>query len=229
MRKKNGKMSEDLLRTIDQIAMQAMMVEAGDVMTLGSILEKIESVEKITLEKGPKPVGIISEAIKKLVEKLILGEVPEPPKGLELPGTGLRMIQEKISQPDPSKPLAGEDSFWKAMAAMIQEEKLAVVGAAEVPPGQPQEGSGDSGMDIQLCNDFISEGLEHLDFIELNIINLEQSPEDRECINAIFRPFHTIKGVSGFLNLIEDGQRCGRRHDYGGWTGGVNPGHSWPL
>ena len=77
-------MSEDLLKTIDQIAMQAMMVEAGDVMTLGSILEKIESVEKITLEKGPKPVGTISEAIKKLVEKLILGEVPEPPKGLEL-------------------------------------------------------------------------------------------------------------------------------------------------
>ena len=82
-------MSEDLLKTIAQIAMQAMMVEAGDVMTLGSILEKIESVEKITLEKGPKPAGIISEAIKKLVEKLILGEVPEPPKGLELLGTGL--------------------------------------------------------------------------------------------------------------------------------------------
>jgi len=203
MRKKNGKMSEDLLKTIEQIAIQAMMVEAGDVMTLGSILEKVESVEKITLEKGPKPVGIISEAIKKLVEKLILGEVPEPPKGLELLGTGLRMIQEKISQPDPSKPLAGEDSFWKAMAAMIQEEKLATIGSAEVPPGQPQEGSGDSGMDIQLCNDFISEALEHLDSIELNIINLEQSPEDRECINAIFRPFHTIKGVSGFLNLKE--------------------------
>jgi two-component system chemotaxis sensor kinase CheA len=203
MPKKNGKMSEDLLKTIDQIAMQAMMVEADDVMTLGSILERIESVEKITLEKGPKPVGAISQAIKKLVEKLILGEVPEPPKGLELLGSGLRMIQEKISQPDPSKPLAGEDSFWKAMASMIQEEKLAVTASPEAPPAQPPAGSGDSGMDIQLCNDFISEALEHLDSIELNIINLEQSPEDRECINAIFRPFHTIKGVAGFLNLKE--------------------------
>ena len=135
MPKKNGKMSEDLLKTIDQIAMQAMMVEADDVMTLGSILERIESVEKITLEKGPKPVGAISQAIKKLVEKLILGEVPEPPKGLELLGSGLRMIQEKISQPDPSKPLAGEDSFWKAMASMIQEEKLAVTASAGSPSG----------------------------------------------------------------------------------------------
>jgi two-component system chemotaxis sensor kinase CheA len=45
--------------------------------------------------------------------------------------------------------------------------------------------------------------MEHLESIELNIINLEQSPDDKECINAIFRPFHTIKGVSGFLNLQE--------------------------
>jgi len=203
MPKKKEKLSEDLLKTIDQIAMQAMMVEADDVMTLGSLLEKIESVEKITLEKGPKPVGTISEALKKLVEKLILGEIPDPPKGLELLGSGLRMIQEMVSRPDPSRPLAGEDSFWKAMASMVQEEKIVSGGSAEAPPAHPQEGSGDSGMDIQLCNDFISEALEHLDSIELNIINLEQSPEDRECINAIFRPFHTIKGVSGFLNLKE--------------------------
>ena len=54
MRKKNGKISEDLLKTVEQIAMQAMMVEAGDVMTLGSILEKIESVEKVTLGEGPE-------------------------------------------------------------------------------------------------------------------------------------------------------------------------------
>jgi chemotaxis protein histidine kinase CheA len=45
--------------------------------------------------------------------------------------------------------------------------------------------------------------MEHLETIEINLINLEQAPEDKECINAIFRPFHTIKGVSGFLNLQE--------------------------
>jgi two-component system chemotaxis sensor kinase CheA len=52
-----------------------------------------------------------------------------------------------------------------------------------------------------LFNDFVSEATEHLESIELNLINLEQAPDDKECINAIFRPFHTIKGVSGFLNL----------------------------
>ena len=32
-------------------------------------------------------------------------------------------------------------------------------------------------------------------------MNLEQDPENQDCVNAIFRPFHSIKGVAGFLNL----------------------------
>jgi two-component system chemotaxis sensor kinase CheA len=133
-----------------------------------------------------------------LVEKLILAEVPEPNKGLELLGSGLRMIQEKISQPDPSKPLAGEESFWKAMASIIEEEKPAAPGSAQIPPAQPQEASGDSGTDIQLCNDFISEALEHLDSIELNIINLEQFPEDRTVSTPYSDPFIPSRVFQGF-------------------------------
>jgi two-component system chemotaxis sensor kinase CheA len=32
-------------------------------------------------------------------------------------------------------------------------------------------------------------------------LTLEYNPEDRDYINAIFRPFHSIKGVASFLNL----------------------------
>ena len=53
----------------------------------------------------------------------------------------------------------------------------------------------------ELYRDFITEAKEHLDSIEVNIVTLEQNPEDKETINAIFRSFHTIKGVSGFLGL----------------------------
>jgi len=55
--------------------------------------------------------------------------------------------------------------------------------------------------DDSLLRDFIVEGLEYIDEIEVNLLNLEQDPENQECINAIFRPFHSIKGVAGFLNL----------------------------
>ena len=47
------------------------------------------------------------------------------------------------------------------------------------------------------------EAQEHLEGIETHLIFLEQHPDDLEAINAIFRPFHTLKGVAGFLNLAQ--------------------------
>jgi two-component system chemotaxis sensor kinase CheA len=58
-----------------------------------------------------------------------------------------------------------------------------------------------SSEDAQLLNEFAAESLENLETIEVNLIKLEENPDDFDIIDAIFRPFHTIKGVSGFLNL----------------------------
>ncbi len=55
--------------------------------------------------------------------------------------------------------------------------------------------------DMEILIDFVSEAQENLDTIEVSLIELEQDPTDSELINNIFRPFHTIKGVSGFLSL----------------------------
>lgn len=55
--------------------------------------------------------------------------------------------------------------------------------------------------DRELYADFVTESGEHLQAIEVRMVDLEAAPDDPEIINAIFRGFHTIKGVSGFLNL----------------------------
>lgn len=55
--------------------------------------------------------------------------------------------------------------------------------------------------DLDLLKDFLEEAKEHLASIELNILALETDPANQDAINAIFRPFHSIKGVAGFLNL----------------------------
>ncbi len=57
--------------------------------------------------------------------------------------------------------------------------------------------------DMEILIDFVSEALENLDTIEVNLIDLEQDPSNMDIINDIFRPFHTIKGVSGFLSLTK--------------------------
>lgn len=48
-------------------------------------------------------------------------------------------------------------------------------------------------------NDFILEAFEHIDDIETNVLTLEKNPEDMEIIHTMFRAFHTIKGLSGFV------------------------------
>ncbi len=55
--------------------------------------------------------------------------------------------------------------------------------------------------DKEIIIDFATESLDNLGTIEVKLMDLEQDPSDVETINAIFRPFHTVKGVSGFLNF----------------------------
>lgn len=48
-------------------------------------------------------------------------------------------------------------------------------------------------------DDFIVEAFEHLEEIETNAMSLEKNPEDMDIIHTMFRAFHTIKGLSGFV------------------------------
>ncbi|MCA2970976.1 MAG: chemotaxis protein CheA [Acidobacteriaceae bacterium] len=52
-----------------------------------------------------------------------------------------------------------------------------------------------------MIGDFISEAREHLEMIEVELLRLEQAPQNPEPIHAIFRSFHTIKGLAGIFNL----------------------------
>ncbi|MGF1482931.1 MAG: chemotaxis protein CheA [Opitutales bacterium] len=55
--------------------------------------------------------------------------------------------------------------------------------------------------DRELLGEFQTEALEHLEAIEQATLVIENEPEDADSMSALFRAFHTIKGVAGFLNL----------------------------
>ena len=52
-----------------------------------------------------------------------------------------------------------------------------------------------------ICADFLVEAGEILDQLGEQMVALESAPSDRECLNAVFRGFHTIKGGAGFLDF----------------------------
>jgi two-component system chemotaxis sensor kinase CheA len=58
-------------------------------------------------------------------------------------------------------------------------------------------------LDPELLGDFVLESQEHLAGIEAQALILERNPADAEALNSVFRGFHTIKGLAGFLELWE--------------------------
>jgi two-component system chemotaxis sensor kinase CheA len=70
----------------------------------------------------------------------------------------------------------------------------------EVAPSEPETPAEVVG-DPELIADFIVESHEHLVASEAMALALEKDPENLESINALFRAFHSIKGLAAFLEF----------------------------
>ena len=79
----------------------------------------------------------------------------------------------------------------------LQEALLSAAKVTKPEPERPQKLS----LDRELIGDFVMESREHLNSIEGLLLALEQDAHDMEAIHSIFRSFHTIKGLAGFLEL----------------------------
>ncbi len=68
-------------------------------------------------------------------------------------------------------------------------------------------------MDDELLEDFLIEAGEILEQLNEQLVELENSPDDSELLNAVFRGFHTIKGGAGFLTIDVMVAICHRTED----------------
>ncbi|MEA3405360.1 MAG: Hpt domain-containing protein [Pseudomonadota bacterium] len=65
-------------------------------------------------------------------------------------------------------------------------------------------------MDEDILQDFLVEATELVDQLNEQLVDLEQSPNDRDLLNAVFRGFHTVKGGAGFLGITALIEVCHR-------------------
>ena len=75
---------------------------------------------------------------------------------------------------------------------------LQQVGTPDERPAAPS-----LGQDPELISDFVVESREHLNSLEAQLLILEQDPQQVDAVHSVFRSFHTIKGLAGFLELAE--------------------------
>ena len=65
-----------------------------------------------------------------------------------------------------------------------------------------------SGIADDIAADFIIEAQEILDRLGEQLVTLEQSPQDNDQLNAVFRGYHTLKGGAGFLGITAMVELC---------------------
>ncbi|RLA95295.1 MAG: chemotaxis protein CheA [Deltaproteobacteria bacterium] len=182
-------MAEDRIAQIaDEIALQVLTVDPGDLPALGKVLEKAEELAKAS--EGRKELEGLAFAIKRALEKVVLEEF-EPGRGFRFLTEGIKALQALLRGQGPREDLLAEAQALGLLPG-DREEAPQPQGEGEVLP---------IGEDLELYQSFIAEAREHLASVEVKVVELESRPDDQEVINAIFRPFHTIKGVAGFLNL----------------------------
>ncbi|MCP4571666.1 MAG: chemotaxis protein CheA [bacterium] len=104
--------------------------------------------------------------------------------------------------------LAGENDAPAAVEEIIAtfaavSKSAAPQAATPASPARPRTNPdlGPLNGDPEMLPEFLSEAGEHLEDAEEHLLTLESNPDDSEALAAIFRAFHTLKGLAGFLDL----------------------------
>jgi len=218
-----------LSELLDEMALKILMIEPGDLSVVGDLLDLVEKLLPGESAEGiPDVIQQMGLAFKGALERIIMGELDDSGENYDLLGQCVSQMQETVRKEgkadekiiarfcenlgrtgyslDPNAflgvlgPGAVRESEPHLEPGGGQEAPQAAAASAPPEP-RPAEAVPDFLQDKDLLAGFIEEAFEHLESIEVNVLELEQSPDDLDIINNIFRPFHTIKGVSGFLNL----------------------------
>jgi two-component system chemotaxis sensor kinase CheA len=195
-----------LSKLIDELASDLVFLDRReiDIPSSGKFMNSLEEIIRAAEALSIDPLIPVGTGLNHLLEKMVFDTLPDKEAGFNAFEKGIGLMQE-MTQRGVQGNVAEVDvqPFLETIAALtgisVTRGMAPIPVASEQAAPSSEEKSQIS--DLALAADFVTEGLEYIDEIEVNILSLEQNPEDMDCINAIFRPFHSIKGVAGFLNL----------------------------
>ncbi|MDY7030460.1 MAG: chemotaxis protein CheA [Thermodesulfobacteriota bacterium] len=202
---------EKIENKLEAIALEVVTLEGKDIPGIGNILNYLLSLEE-DFRKIEQPSFLdVTYALKDYLKKVILSEIND----LEPVESGINYLQSACRSYSKGEEFQGE------MSLILEKLVAGKSGRRGDEPENIKTGADEGDMideadeekefesvdreltndDSEILRDFVMESLENLGTIEVKLMDLEQDPNNIETINAIFRPFHTIKGVSGFVNL----------------------------
>ena len=163
-------------------------------------------------------LGELARRLGQFLEGVILKEAADPAGGLRLVPAALHCMAclARGEEAGAQELLAGIQAATRGDAGACSPARPGAARPSAGPPaaGVSDEPAGASGIEPYVpeplvldlderdhLQGFIDESREHVDSIEAGLLAVERNPADSDKINELFRPFHTIKGIAGFLNL----------------------------
>ncbi|MCP9291922.1 chemotaxis protein CheW [Gracilimonas sediminicola] len=143
-----------------------------------------EAMAEVEASGGAKGwLGIVSDKTEQAIEIEAQREWDNPENTDELVDTESPEEEEQTTAEEP------------ADEAVIQEESEKKESVSSEVFHIPED------IEMALVGEFITECSELIEMAESALLELEESPDDEELINTVFRAFHTIKGTSAFMGL----------------------------
>jgi len=166
---------------IDELSTRLIL---DGVATLGPV--DFENLCSLAAELG----NPVAETVARRISECMAAEPPLcSPDLTRIVSSGLVDLRRLLDEPSTGSQTPLSDSASQAWASEESRPKL------------PETHS--LAEDEDLIREFITESAEHLATIESQLLILEKDNSATETLNAIFRGFHTIKGLAGFLEFAE--------------------------
>jgi len=198
--------NEMLTQLVEQAACCVNMLSADDLSDAQQLEDVLSQISRTVGQLGEKYAPLQAQLEDVITDaagtthQILQSEVEDTSTALAAISKAICSIQDLIGNLETDQ----EESEPQAEAPEPEAQTSEPASEAAAAPAEseamtiPEE-------DAPLVLDFITEANEHIETAESALLELENDPDDDELINKIFRGFHTIKGMAGFLNLTDIG------------------------
>lgn len=166
---------------------------------LDSIFRAVHTIKGNASFLGFDKLTRFTHQLENVLDKLRSGQMAVTPEIMDLVLEGIDKMRELIENLQDEAAVDVEDTMAKLSNVLTATQPVAPAAVSAPAAASPADDDGDE-MD-EIIDDFAVESGELLEQLDRDLLRLEQTPEDLELLNDIFRPVHTIKGNASFLGF----------------------------
>jgi two-component system chemotaxis sensor kinase CheA len=185
-----------LLSSLDDIASQIMLGAEG--IPLDTVDSWMSNLKLLSESAAQHDLSEVSELTANLIEAL--------PDGDSTPILdSITKLQEALQRSEENHQNRSEDAQEDcdgSVETVLPEQPVEETNRkSSTHPASVSAPSASLGSDPELVAEFILESRDHLNSLEGQLLALENDTANTDAVHSIFRSFHTVKGLAGFLDF----------------------------